>query len=163
MAIGPRFSANRIQSVLKSALGVGSDGVRSALSRIGKQDVLGSSRLTSVKDARVILKKLESTGAVSDVTHARNEFRKAERVAETIDRVRKEANKTEFLSQRNSAESVVREQLHSVSISEDANRTKRAVSVASLQKKSSNGAHQTISKDAGTQQVVKPLLDIPFD
>ncbi|OGH67479.1 MAG: hypothetical protein A3C15_01855 [Candidatus Magasanikbacteria bacterium RIFCSPHIGHO2_02_FULL_50_9b] len=163
MSLGPRFSANKFQSVLKSALGVGSSGVKSALTHIGAQKSLQN--ITNVKDAKNILKKLESSGAVSDASRARDVFRKAERVAASVDRIRSQEVKQERLSEFDKTrlalkDSVVREQIHSVSITGDRNSASHSVSVSSKPLASSSAdAKSNMSAPVST----RPVLDIPFD
>jgi Ulp1 family protease len=164
MPLGPRFSANKFQSVLKSALGVGSSGVQSALTHIGAQKSLQN--ITSTRDAKNILKKLEASGAVSDASHARDVFRKAERVAASADRIHSQVVKEERLSEFDKTrlalkDSVVREQIHSVSISGDRNRDSHRVSVNT---KSTAPVSHDAKLSAGAAVLTRPvLLDIPFD
>lgn len=159
MSLGPRFSANKFQSVLKSALGTGTTGVQKALTHIGAQKSLQT--VTSVKDAKRILSKLESSGAVGDARRAREVMRKAERVASVADRMQQQQVKEQRLAELNAGrtlykDSVVRQQVHGVSISGDV--STHSVSVSQSTKKPAAS-----SKPVSPEIPIKPLLDIPFD
>lgn len=159
MSLGPRFSANKFQNVLKSALGTGATGVQKALTHIGAQKSLQS--VTTVKDAKKILSKLESSGAVGDARRAREVMRKAERVASVADRMQQQQLKEQRLVELDSGrpmykDSVVRQQAHGVSISGETN--SHSVSISQSTNKPVNS-----TKPAAPMMATKPLLDIPFD
>lgn len=164
MALGPHFSANKLQSVLKGALGGGSDSVRGALLHIGAQKTLQTG--ASVKDAKTLIQKLRSSGAIKDEGRAKAVFRSAERVANAADRMRiketKESRLAEYDTTRNQlsslAANVVAQHSHGISISGDANRTSHATSISEVLKSGSSGTQNKTSAPA-----MRPILDIPFD
>lgn len=163
MALGPHFSANKLQSVLKGALGAGSDTVRGALLHIGAQKTLQTG--ASVKDAKALIQKLRSTGAIKNESRANAVFRQAERVANAADRMRiketKESRLAEYDSTRNQlgslAANVVAQHNHSISISGDSNRNSHATSISQVLKSGSTTENKTSAPP------MRPILDIPFD
>ncbi|MDQ5931470.1 MAG: hypothetical protein QG607_171 [Patescibacteria group bacterium] len=163
MALGPHFSANKLQSVLKGALGGGSDTVRGALLHIGAQKTLQTG--ASVKDAKTLIQKLRSSGAIKDESHAKAVFRSAERVANAADRMRiketKESRLAEYDTTRNQlsslAANVVAQHSHGISVSGDANRTSHATSISEVLKAGAREQNKTSAPP------MRPLLDIPFD
>lgn len=163
MALGPHFSANKLQSVLKGALGAGSDTVRGALLHIGAQKTLQTG--ASVKDAKALIQKLRSTGVIKNESHANAVFRQAERVANAADRMRiketKESRLAEYDAMRNQlgslAANVVAQHSHGISISGDSNRTSHATSISQVLKAGSTPENKT------SAPTMRPILDIPFD
>lgn len=150
-------------------MGVGSDHVSRALTHIGAQGALKSS--TTIGDAKKILSKLETSGAITDSSRAREVMRKAERVAAVADRMQQQQVKEQRLAEYDATrqalgstfgqsgnQSVVREQAHGISIGGDSARGGHGVSIADALKKS------TTNKTNGTGAApVRPVLDIPFD
>lgn len=166
MSLGPRFSANKLQTVLRGALGGGSDSVQKALVHIGAQKVLKTGATT--KDAKVIMRKLQASGAIKDDSHARAVFKQAERVADAADRMRvrqtKEDRLKEFDASRkieSLAQSIVDAHQHGTSIIGDKNIGQHYNSIADALKKPVMG--KTSTGLAGAAPATKPLLDIPFD
>lgn len=163
MALGPHFSAGKLQSVLKGALGAGSDTVRGALLHIGAQKALQTG--ASVKDAKTIIQKLRTTGAIKDEGRAKSVFRQAERVANAADRMRiketKESRLAEYDATRNElgslAANIVAQHTHSISVSGDSNRTSHASSISQVVKPGLHEQNKTSAPPA------RPILDIPFD
>jgi len=163
MALGPHFSASKLQTVLKGAIGGGSDTVRGALLHIGAQKTLQTG--ASVKDAKALIQKLRSTGAIKNESHANAVFRQAERVANAADRMRiketRESRLAEYDATRNQlsslAANVVAQHSHGISISGDSNRASHATSISQVLKAGGVPQNKT------SAPTMRPILDIPFD
>lgn len=161
MALGPRFSASKLQTVLKGAIGGGADSVRGALLHIGAQKTLQTG--ASVKDAKAIIQKLRTSGAIKDEGHAKAVFRQAERVANAAERVRVEGVRADRMAEFNAtrdqlgslAANIVGQHAHSVSVLGDKNTSSHSVSAATSSKKPEE--NKTVAPAA------RPILDIPFD
>lgn len=116
MAFGPHFTAQKFQSVLKTALGKGTDGVAKAMLHIGAQKMLKGN--VSTKDAKAVLQKLQRTGAIADKGLANREFGRQERVANQVSNAHNEDIKKMRLDELRNVQAatngVVRQQAHSV-------------------------------------------------
>ncbi len=171
MALGPRFSANKFQAVLKGALGGGADTVRGALLHIGAQKSLQTG--ASVKDAQKIIQKLKASGAITNEDHARAVFKSAERVANAAERMRVSQVKADRMAEFNAAsvgkpsslaQSIVDAHQHSTSINQTA--TQHYTSIADALKKPVMGGStgSATSKFGGLMGAAstRPIIDIPI-
>ncbi len=185
MSLTPKFSAQRFQSVLKTALGRGGDSVQSAMTHIGAQGMLKTG--ATARDAKEILRKLEKTGAISDHGRAMREYDRQERVAvasarmhdtevrhdrltelhvgQAADAAGRGANQGMDVGKGRGSDSVVREQAHGVSILGGQNLNNHSVGIGqAIANKSVGGGLVVGSHGPITPvQLAKPLLDIPFD
>ncbi len=174
MALGPRFSADKFRSVLKGALGGGPDSVHGAMTHIGAQNFLKTG--ASVKDAKTIIRKLTTSGAIKDEGQARNEFRKAERVANAADRMRVAQTKDDRLKElhagpiggppKSLAQSIVDAHQHSTSVLGDKTMGQHYTSISeALKKPLTNGGAGSSGMRMGASNVplARPIVDIPFD
>lgn len=166
MALGPHFSASKLQTVLKGALGAGSDTVRSALLHIGAQKTLQTG--ASVKEAKALIQKLKTSGAIKDESHSRAVFKQAERVANAADRMRVRETKDSRLKEldmtrqtKSLAQSIVDSHQHGTSILGDKNVSQHYTSISEALKKPVMSKPNT-GLGSGVP-LTRPLLDIPFD
>lgn len=176
MALTPRFSAQKFTGVLSRAMGTGAGGVQKALMHIGAQKALQSG--VSTKDARQIMRKLQTSGAITDERGARDAFKRAERVANFASRVQQQQMRDERLQQyrteRSLADDIVQRNAHSVTAVGPQQRKTATSSIADVMKakeknQNDTGASSTSARSAPVQ-LAKPgnfshasLQDIPFD
>lgn len=174
MSLTPRFSAQKFTSVLSRAMGTGAGGVQKALTHIGAQKSLQSG--VTVQDARRVMQKLKSSGAITDERGASDAFKRAERVANFASRMQKQNMRDERLAtyraERSLADDIVARNAHSVSAHGDSSAGKHATSITDAIKKKSGASAMfgPPKMSSGPVQLVKqinlphaPLQDIPFD
>ncbi len=150
-------------------MGTGASGVQKALTHIGAQKALQSG--VSVQDAKRVMQKLKSSGAITDERGAADAFKRAERVANFASRMQKQNLRDERLAvyhkERSLAADIVSRNAHAVSVSGDSSAGRHATSISDVAKKKSSQA----ASAAAPIQLAKPitvphatpLQDIPFD
>ncbi|MCX6781036.1 MAG: hypothetical protein NT003_02890 [Candidatus Magasanikbacteria bacterium] len=166
MSLGPKFSSTAFQKVMQRAIGGRPSDVKNILTRVGGKDILKNG--ASVADTKELIKKMEASGDIEDSRAAGIAFRKAERVANAIDRIHHQQNREERLKEfdrtrSNYSESVVREQLHGVAAINDKNSSAHSVSISQLNKNTSVGQNgKSDSRLAGSGGSKSRLIDIPL-
>lgn len=156
-------------------MGTGASGAQKALTHIGAQKALQAG--VSTKDARQIMRKLQSSGAITDERASADAFKRAERVANFASRMQREHVREERLqeyrAQRSLGDDIVARNAHGVSAIGQQQQAQHATSIVDAMKaKKTNGAGGAAptSQRGGIVQLVKPielprapLQDIPFD
>lgn len=173
---GPAFSAQKFQKLISSVTGRGSDGVKKALVGINKGGLF--SQGAKVADAKKIMGQLRAKGLIKNSGEAADTFRRAERAVAAAARVHESEIRrdrlAEFRQERAAnADSVVRQQAHSVSVS-DKTVTNHTVSInQKIDRSVSDGGPVAakVSASALTQSqaratagpMASKLIDIPLD